>query len=94
MPALAPEVDAASICELVIEPGPVPDIVIEVSDETFGRRINVLVDDNLYTDKDPEVAFWIAMSPDESVGDRPGRAASGPTVHHSELVPGGNRRVR
>ncbi len=86
--ALAPHVEAASICEQVIEPGPIPDIVIEVSNDSFGRRVNVLVDDNRYTDRDPELAFWIAMLPDDSVGGPPNDPRPAPlfTIQNSYLA--------
>lgn len=70
--ALAVEIEEASICELFVElPRPSPEIVIRLSGEPDRRRIGVLVDDKIYTDREPELMFAIAMWPDESVGPPP-----------------------
>jgi hypothetical protein len=70
--ALAGEIAEASICELFVElPGPSPEIVIGLSGEPNRRRIEVLVDDKTYTDREPELMFSIVMWPDESVGPPP-----------------------
>ena len=70
--ALATEIKGASICELFVElPGPSPDIVIGLSGGPDRRRIEVLVDDKTYTDREPELMFAIVMWPDESIGPPP-----------------------
>jgi hypothetical protein len=70
--ALAGEIEAASICELFVDSaGPGPEIVIELSGGPGARRVEVLVDDKVYTDKEPELMFAIVMWPDESVGEPP-----------------------
>ncbi len=70
--AMAVEIEEASICELFVElSGPSPEIVIELGDEADRRRVSVLVDDKIYTDREPELMFAIAMWPDESVGPPP-----------------------
>ena len=62
-------IEEASICELFVElPRPSPEIVIRLSGEPDRRQIGVLVDDKIYTDREPELMFAIAMWPDESVG--------------------------
>ena len=65
-------IEQASICELFVElPGPNPEIVIELSGEQNLRRIEVLVDDKIYTDREPELMFAIVMWPDESLAPPP-----------------------
>jgi hypothetical protein len=67
--ALAAEIEAASICELFVEEtGPGPEIVIKLSGESDLRRLEVLVDDKIYTDAEPELMFAVMMAPNESVG--------------------------
>lgn len=69
---LAAEIGDASICESFVEvPGPSPESVIGLSGDADLRRIEVLVDDKTYTDRDPELTFAIMMQPDESVGPPP-----------------------
>lgn len=70
--ALAAETEVASVCELFIGgAGSGPEIVIALSGEPDKRRIEVLVDDKVYVDREPELMFAIVMSPDESVGPLP-----------------------
>lgn len=70
--ALAVQIEEASVCELFVElPGPSPEIVIGLSGDPDLRRIEVLVDDKTYTDREPELMFAIVMWPDESVGPPP-----------------------
>lgn len=70
--SLAEPIEKASICELFVElSGASPEIVIELSGEPNLRRIEVLVDDKIYTDREPELMFTIVMRPDESLGPPP-----------------------
>lgn len=70
--ALVAEIEAASICELFVESaGPAPEIVIGLSGGPASRRVEVLVDDKIYADREPELMFAIVMWPDESVGPPP-----------------------
>ena len=70
--ALAAEIEDASVCELFVDlTGPSPEIVIGLSGDPGLRRIEVLVDDKIYTDREPELMFAIVMLPDESVGSPP-----------------------
>lgn len=70
--ALAAEIGDTSICESFVEvSGPSPEIVIRLSGDANLRRIEVLVDDKTYTDREPELMFAIMMRPDESVGPPP-----------------------
>lgn len=69
---LAPEIETASVCELFVDAsGSSPEIVLRLTIESDLRRLEVLVDDKRYTDKEPELMFAIAMRPDDSVGPPP-----------------------
>lgn len=70
--ALANEIEAATICESFIEvSGPSAEIVLELSGESDRRRLDVLVDDKTYTDREPELVFALVMWADESIGPAP-----------------------
>lgn len=70
--ALADEVDEASVCEEFVDlPGTSAEIVIRLSGEPNLRRVEVLVDDKIYTDQEPELMFAVVMWSDESVGPPP-----------------------
>jgi hypothetical protein len=70
--ALASEIEAASVCELFVEGSAAsPEIVIVLANASEKQRIEVLVDEGIYTDQEPERMLAITMWPDESVGPPP-----------------------
>lgn len=57
-----------------------PEVEFRVTHLDDSSMVEVLADDGLYTDHDPELEFTVMMQPDASVGDMPERLAPTPLL--------------
>lgn len=57
-----------------------PEVEFRVTDLGDSSMVEVLADDGLYTDHDPELEFTVMMQPDASVGDLLERLAPAPLL--------------
>ncbi len=87
--SLREELAATAPCEAFLSSGPNPEeLTIRLDTAAGFPTIEVMLDDGLYSDRDAELLFAIAMRSDESVGDMPAPAnpASLLTVRNTYLV--------
>lgn len=71
--ALADQLSAAAVCEEFFgdSTGQQPELMVTVTPEQSGTRIDVFADPQVYIDRGPELLITIRMWPDETVGDAP-----------------------
>lgn len=71
--ALADQLSAAAVCEEFFgdSTDEQPELIVTVTPEQSGTRIDLFADQKIYIDRGPELLITIRMWPDETVGDPP-----------------------
>lgn len=71
--ALADELSTAAVCEEIFgeSTNEQPELMVTVTPEQSGNRIDVFADQRIYIDRGAELMVTIRMWPDETVGDPP-----------------------